>query len=160
MMIVSMQFNLCHLHEQHHLHELCNALHDLYNGVCLNACPNTTIASTSGGELVCIPGCPTGYYGQYCSPCQCQNGGTCNQGLTGTGACTCTGGFTGTTCNACQSGYYGSSCLGKVGCKMPVVDWRVFGLALTRDWGNSLSTMRLWPRQLQPDHHRGRQLYL
>ena len=55
-----------------------------------------------GGNCPCLEGT----FGADCTPCDCQNGATCDQGRSGTGACTCAPDFYGTNCGqacACAS---------------------------------------------------------
>lgn len=49
--------------------------------------------------------CASGFYGPRCAKCPaCQNGGTCDDGATGTGFCTCPDPFSGTVCEiTCSS---------------------------------------------------------
>ena len=61
-------------------------------GQCVNA----------SGLLTCV--CPPGLYGATCGgTCDCQNGGTCNDGAMGDGSCTCAALFYDTNCaRACN----------------------------------------------------------
>jgi hypothetical protein len=85
--------------------------------------------------------CSFNYYGPFCQPCPtfnnlvCNGQGSCNQGISGNGACSCSFGFTGpvcqygnwTTCNgngvaqyngscACNPGWTGSNCTIRTSC--------------------------------------------
>lgn len=56
------------------------------------------------------PPCPPDTYGPNCLPCECQNGGLCDDGLFGNGTCTCSGGFGGFFCEDCEAGFFGPNC--------------------------------------------------
>ncbi|MCB9786579.1 MAG: OmpA family protein [Deltaproteobacteria bacterium] len=82
--------------------------------------------------------CAPGRYGSDCSGvCDCNNGGSCDSGLGGTGACTCLPGFYGADCSGvcdcqnggtcdqgadgdgsctCAAGFYGADCTGVCNC--------------------------------------------
>ncbi|MEZ4233117.1 MAG: hypothetical protein R3B89_28310 [Polyangiaceae bacterium] len=59
----------------------------------------------TGGTASCKPG----EFGPNCETCTCVNG-SCDDGITGTGACTCDTGWTDTKCDACAADYFGSTC--------------------------------------------------
>ncbi|EPY28610.1 hypothetical protein STCU_04970 [Strigomonas culicis] len=63
-----------------------------------------------------VPSCGTGFvpgdcsaclpshYGKLCTACSCRNGGTCDDGITGTGNCVCAAGYGGVNCSSvCES---------------------------------------------------------
>ncbi|KAL0231943.1 hypothetical protein PCE1_002940 [Barthelona sp. PCE] len=54
----------------------------------------------------------SGYYGPNAIPCRsCENGGTCDDGTSGSGMCLCPAGYNpGTNCSTCMPGYVGASC--------------------------------------------------
>ncbi|XP_029455316.1 stabilin-1 [Rhinatrema bivittatum] len=62
------------------------------------------------------PQCCKNHYGRACRVCPggleapCSNHGTCDDGISGSGACSCMDGFTGTACELCTSARYGSDC--------------------------------------------------
>jgi hypothetical protein len=65
--------------------------------------------------------CPTNYFGYYCDPCpgvNCNNNGSCDDGIVGSGTCNCYLGYAGyacqysrwTTCSGHGQPYYNGSC--------------------------------------------------
>lgn len=74
--------------------------------------------------------CPEGFYGADCSStCTCDNG-TCDDGLSGTGACTCDAGFTGDACDSCEDGRYGADCDQTCDCGTGTCDDGIAGTGL------------------------------
>jgi len=59
---------------------------------------------------IACPQCTPGRFGGDCSPCQCTNSISCNDGFDGNGTCNCMTGFLGDQCDSCEKGYWGSSC--------------------------------------------------
>lgn len=62
-----------------------------------------------GTPDACEATCDPGFWGADCTPCACVNG-TCDDGITGTGACTCPAGFAGPRCERCEAEHFGASC--------------------------------------------------
>lgn len=61
--------------------------------------PGTGACQVCGPTCAWVEGeCAPGYFGSRCAACACQNGGECDDGLTGTGACTCALGWSGAEC--------------------------------------------------------------
>lgn len=61
--------------------------------------------------------CATGFFGPSCIPCRvCQNGGTCNDGIEGSGYCTCAPPYSGKNCSdTCTNAPSDQSCDGGCG---------------------------------------------
>lgn len=54
--------------------------------------------------------CAPSFYGPTCLPCPCVNGGICDDGGEGSGACLCQLGFAGEFCEVCDVGFEGDDC--------------------------------------------------
>lgn len=75
------------------------------------------VSGGGGSGGTCPPGfdgddceaCAEGHFGETCTPCACANG-TCDEGLTGSGACSCDENWTGDACDACALGWAGAGC--------------------------------------------------
>ena len=96
----------------------CNSCYSSGNSCSVSttsSCDSTTGACTcnTGWDGSSCSSCSSGYYGSACSACNCQNGGSCDDGISGTGACTCTSGWTGTSCTTADPG----SCTARLDCR-------------------------------------------
>jgi len=78
----------------------------------VGAYQNNETDSTAGAAYIFTGDCDPGYYGTNCDPCPggagtpCNNHGTCDDGIAGTGTCACNVGFVGAACDQCGTNYY------------------------------------------------------
>ena len=78
------------------------------SGSCDTCAPG--FADTGTGSALC-ESCAPDFYGASCTACvTCENGGSCDEGIGGTGDCMCVGNFAGATCEVCSTGYTGAAC--------------------------------------------------
>lgn len=88
-------------------------VHIVVVSLLIGGCSGESTTDTSGDDPVPTsttadssePGCEPGFYGADCVPCDCGEGGTCDDGIDGTGVCACDDGWLGERCELdCSSG--------------------------------------------------------
>ena len=73
------------------------------------------VCRVDGDELgECARPCEEGTFGRACEACpiDCGAGGSCDDGLSGTGVCVCADGWASASCGRCAPGHWGSECAG------------------------------------------------